>query len=136
MRDQRVKAMSDLYDYDTNHIGRKSYVSVRGHNKSVPAYKTYRGVDGYNYVSPEYGGTNEGRTSNSTYLMPDKLQYISPMDGTLVTSRSQHREQLRKHNVEEAGDIPFGYFSSQKQDPHPPVTSRDIADAIKQLGGH
>jgi hypothetical protein len=126
--------VADLYDYEAGYVGRKSYVSVRGHNRSVPRYKTYRGIDGYNYILPQFGGDNSGRGSSSAYLMPDKLEYVSPMDGTHITSRSQHRDHMRKHDVIESGDVPMGYFNDNRIETY--GGPRDIVDAIKKLGGH
>lgn len=129
--------MSDeaLYDYPTDHVGKRTYVSVRGHTRSVPKFKTYKGTDGFNYLLPEYGGTWDGLGSDAAYLMPDKQPYVSPLDGSLITSRSHHREHMLRHGVIEAGDMPMP-TAQRNRDVHAPVTGRDIADAIKQLGGH
>ncbi len=126
--------MTDLYDFPDDFVGRRTYVSVRGHSKSIPRYKTYRGSDGYNHLLPDYGGEDEYRDS-SAYLMPDKSPYLSPLDGSYITSRSSHREHMRKHGVVEAGDMPPP-TRQQNRDSHAPVSGRDIAYAIKQLGGH
>jgi hypothetical protein len=128
--------MIDLYEFDSDYIGRKSYVSVRGHSKSIPKYKTYKGVDGYNHLLPEFGGSWDGMGAQSAYIMPDKQPYMSPLDGSYITSRSTHREHMRKHGVVEAGDIPLGGMHRQDRDVQPPISGRDIADAIQQLGGH
>ena len=128
---------NSLYDFEPDHIGRKTYVTVRGHMYSVPKYKTYRGADGYNYLRPEYGGSWDGLGSPSTYVMPDKQAYLSPLDGSYVTSRSTHREHMAKHGVIEAGDMTLGSMHRPEvRDTQAPVSGRDIADAIKQLGGH
>jgi len=128
--------VEDLYEFDSDYIGRKSYVSVRGHSKSIPKYKTYKGVDGYNHLLPRYGGDWDGMGQQSAYIMPDKQPYVSPMDGSLITSRSHHREHMRRHGVEEAGDMPIGSMHRQDRDVQPPINGRDIADTIQQLGGH
>lgn len=39
-------------------------------------------------------------------LMPDVPAYASPIDGTMITSRSQRREDLKRNNCVEAGDMP------------------------------
>ena len=127
--------MTDLYDYPDDFVGRRCYVSVRGHTRSIPRFKTYRGSDGYNHLLPEYGGTDDHYGDTSAYYMPDKSPYLSPMDGSYVTSRSQHREHMRKHNVIEAGDMPVSMVQ-QNRDAHAPVSGRDIANAIRELGGH
>lgn len=126
---------ADLYDFPADHAGRKSYVSVRGHSKMVPKYKTYRGSDRYNYILPEYGGSWDGVGNASAYVMPDKLAYVSPIDGSVVTSRSQHREHMIRNDVYEAGDIQPGSMSNIDRCPTPRA-HQDIVDAIRQLGGH
>jgi hypothetical protein len=125
--------MTELYEYPSDHVGTRHYVSVRGYARSIPKYKTFRGSDGYNYVLPEFGGTEGPYTSGSPFILPDKLVYVSPMDGTEITSRSAHREHMKKHNVIECGDRPVTGSVSHLGSP---VTGRDIADVIRQLGGH
>ena len=124
---------TDLYEFPDDHIGRKRYVSVRGHSKSVPAYKTYRGADGRNYIHPDFGGTWDGLGNASAYVMPDKLAYVSPIDGKEITSRSQHREHCNRHNVYEAGDLKPGDLSrGRNNSPLPPV-GLDIKRAIEEI---
>ena len=126
---------TDLYDFPPEHIGRKRYVSVQGHSRSVPRYKTYTGTDRRNHILPEYGGDGSGFGQQGPYLLPDKAAYVSPLDGTEITSRSHHREHMLKHNVIEAGDMPMP-TRQQNRDAYRPVSGRDIAESIKQLGGH
>jgi hypothetical protein len=119
--------MLDLHEYPGAHIGTRQYVSVRGYSRSIPKYKTYRGRDGYNHVLPEYGGTDPSYASGSFYILPDKLAYISPMDGTEITSRSAHREHMKVHGVVEAPDrIP-----AREIEPGDPVN--DIKAAWREL---
>lgn len=99
--------MDDLYDFPAGHVGRKRYVSVRGHAKSIPVFKTYRGVDGYNYLLPEYGGSYDGLGNSSPLVLRDKGAYHSPLDGTTVEGRTAHREHMKRHGVIEAGDMPM-----------------------------
>lgn len=125
----------DLYDYPERHAGRKVFVSVSGHTRSIPKYKTYKGSDSRNHILPEYGGDSEATLNGSAYILPDKAPYQSPMDGTYITSRSHHREHMRKHNAIEAGDMPMP-TAQRNRDVHRPISGREIADSIKQLGGH
>lgn len=37
-------------------------------------------------------------------IMPDIKPYVSMQDGSLITSRSRHREHLRMHNLIEIGN--------------------------------
>jgi len=39
-------------------------------------------------------------------VMSDIPTYASPIDGTMITSRSQRREDLARNNCVEAGDMP------------------------------
>ncbi len=39
-------------------------------------------------------------------IMGDIKPYISQVDGTLITSRSRHREHLKAHNCQELGNDP------------------------------
>lgn len=125
----------DLYEFPADHVGRRTYVSIRGHSRSVPKFKTFRGSDGYRYILPEFGGTELGGGQAAPYYMPDKSPYLSPLDGSYVTSRSQHREHMKRHNVIEAGDQPVSRVQANR-DAHRPITGQEIADAIRQLGGH
>lgn len=124
----------DLYDFPVDHVGRRQYVSVREHSRSVPKFKTYKGCDGYNHIRPEFGGDGSGMGTRSTYVMPDKAPYLSPMDGTVVSGRRAHRDHMLRHDVIEVGDQ-VGY-GRENRDVHAPLTGRDIADTIRQLGGH
>jgi len=127
--------MTDLFEYPADFVGTRRYVSVRGYSRSIPRYKTFRGSDGYNYVLPEFGGTEKPCIAGSSYLMPDKQPYVSPMDGSYITSRSTHREHMKKHNVIEAGDMPVGSIRRERATPIGEV-ARDVVNSIRQLGGH
>lgn len=122
----------DLYEFPAEHVGRRCFVSVRGHTRSVPKYKTYKGSDGYNRILPDYGGEYED-IDLSAYIIRDMEPYKSPIDGTMITSRSHHRNHKKQHNVIEVGNE---RMPSRSRDVHAPLSGRDIADAIKQLGGH
>ena len=125
----------NLYDFPPDHVGRKSYVTVKGHTRSIPKYKCYMGVDSRWHLHPDFGGTWDGAGEVSAYVMPDKLAYVSPIDGSHVTSRSQHREHMNRHGVVEAGDMKPG--SVKRHAPTAPrVTGHDIVRAIRQLGGN
>ena len=129
--------MSDddnLYEYPDTHCGNRSYVSVRGHSRSIPRYKTYKGSDGHYYVHPDFGGDLSGIAMGTFTYMPDKQPYRSPLDGTEVTSRSQHREHMIRHNVIEAGDMPVGHMNGAKRGPDMPSVGRDVADILRKQG--
>lgn len=122
-------SMTDLYDFPADHVGRKSYVGVRGHTKSVPKFKTYRGSDGYNYLLPEFGGTWDGLGNQAPMYMPDKAAYNSPMDRTVVEGRAAHREHMNRHDVYEAGDMTRTDFRPSEM----PRAGDDIRRAMQEL---
>jgi hypothetical protein len=104
----------DLYEFQADHVGRKKYVHVEGHSRSVPVTYTYKGTDGRNYVLPEFGGTWDGLSGGeqSAYVMPDMQGYVSPLEpGVVVHSRPQHRDHMRRHGVIEVGTEKLGNFS-------------------------
>ncbi len=61
--------------------------------------KTYIQIDGQLVEKSEYYA--EPVTS---YILPDILPYQSMADGSMITSRSQHRAHLRQHNCIEIGN--------------------------------
>jgi hypothetical protein len=61
--------------------------------------RSYVQVNGVLY---EKGTEPEG--SNAPMVMPDIKPYTSMADGTMVTSRSAHREMLKRNNCQEVGN--------------------------------
>jgi len=103
----------DLYEFPESFSGRKTYVTVRGHSKSIPCVYTYKGMDGRNYVLPEFGGDwsgydNFSHAVQTPMIMRDISGYASPIDGAQITSRSEHRDHLRRHEVIEVGNERIG----------------------------
>lgn len=122
---------TDLYEFPAGYSGRKTYVSVRGHRKSIPYIYTYKGMDGYNYVRPEYGGDWSGYENYShkvaaPMILRDMSDYVSPIDGAHITSRSQHREHMAMHGVIEVGNERM-----PQRAPEPVTPVADIAKSIK-----
>jgi len=115
----------DLYEFPEGHSGRKTYVSVKGHSRSIPKPYTYRGVDGHNYVLPEYGGTWDGIANNATMIMRDVQEFTSPVDGSTISSRSILRDHIRRHDLIEVGN-------ERLKSPRPEIQSnpRETAQAI------
>lgn len=120
-----------LYEFPTDHAGRKSFVSVRGHSRSIPKYKTYRGVGGYNYLLPEFGGDWSGAANPAAYLVPDKAGYLSPLDGKFVEGRHAHRDHMKRHDVLEAGDMKIGEYGNRDRAPMGDI-KYDIRRAIAE----
>lgn len=95
----------DLYEFPSDYIGRKTYVHVDGHSKSVPYLYTYKGTDGKNHILPEYGGTEEFFAHGEMpYFVPGIKSFRSPIDGTLINSRTALSDHERRHNVVQIGN--------------------------------
>lgn len=119
----------DLYEFPKGWVGRKTYVSVKGHSRSIPKPYVYKGSDGRNYVLPEYGGDWSGYGNAAPSIMSDISEYTSVVDGSVITSRSSHRDHLKRHELIEVGNERIG---PRKEAP----TRRagyDIKQALDQL---
>lgn len=113
--------MDGLYEFPAGYVGRKTYVSVRGHLRSIPKFKTYLGSERRNYLRPEYGGDWSGLAHGAPTIMPDKAGYYSPIDGKFHEGRAAHRDHNARHGVYEAGDMKIGEFSGRENSPLPPM---------------
>jgi hypothetical protein len=81
---------------------------VQGHSKSIPALYTYKGTDGRNHVLPEYGGTDEYfAKGRGPMIMPGIQAFRSPIDGTIIHSRTGLRDHEKRHNVIQVGNDKF-----------------------------
>lgn len=93
----------NIYEFPEGYEGRKTYVSVEGHSRSIPFIYTYK-ARGRNRLLPEYGGGPIEHTGAGPMILRDIQPYRSPLDGSYVTSRSSHREHMERHNVIEIGN--------------------------------
>lgn len=101
-----MSAQTDIREYPEGYKGRKAYVYVQGHGVIAGCY-TYRGEDGRVRLHPNYGGediVSRRSAVKAPYVMKDIGAYRSPIDGAMVTSRSEHREHLKTHDVIEVGN--------------------------------
>lgn len=48
--------------------------------------------------------TAKERTERGFYLIPDSQPYVSPLDGSVIGGRRQHRDHMRAHGVIEVGN--------------------------------
>lgn len=95
----------DLYEFPAGYVGRKTYKSVQGHSKSIPALYTYLGTDGRNHVLPEYGGTDKYFANGSgPMIMADITPFRSPVDNSVVGGRASLREHNRRNDVVQIGN--------------------------------
>lgn len=64
-------------------------------------------------------------------VMSDIQEYKSMIDGSIITSRSQHREHLRQHGCEEVGNETLP--TARDQAPAKGEIAQEIKTAIEQL---
>lgn len=53
---------------------------------------------------PEHCGAQMRRVYTPLPVMEDMKPYRSPLDGSIVSSRAEHRNHMRKHDVIEVGN--------------------------------
>lgn len=66
------------------------------------------------------------------HIMPDIQPYQSMIDGTMITSRSHHREHLRRHGCFEVGNDSSLYRKPEPIKP-PPGLKEDIIRAVNEV---
>lgn len=66
------------------------------------------------YLAPDYEPAKRSELP-SPYFMKDIGEYRSPIDNTMVTTRSQHREHMRIHDVIEVGTEKIGNLHAKTQ---------------------
>lgn len=103
-----MAAQIDLKEYPEGFQGRRAYVYVEGHGVLAACY-TYPSGGKHN-LRPEHGGPAYGdkSTGNRMYVMGDIGEYTSTVDGSRITTRSAHREHIRKHDLIEVGNQRIG----------------------------
>ena len=69
-------------------------------------------------------------------VMNDIKPYKSMIDGTVIKSRSQHREHLKQHHCVEVGNEKLPTQSRGIPDADPGHRKELIAAQIQALGGH
>jgi len=68
----------------------------------------------------------------SAYVMPDIQPYTSMVDGSMITSRSQHKAHLKQHNCVEVGNDSSLYRAPKPHSP-PPGLKDDIIRAVNAV---
>jgi hypothetical protein len=103
-----MDAEINLGEYPAGYKGRQSFVFVPSLGRVIARCYTY--FNGRNsQLLPEYGGPAIRNTRSGTVsVMRDIGEYTSTIDGTRITSRSQHREHIRQHDVIEVGTERIG----------------------------
>lgn len=82
------------------------------------------------YLSPTYSHAKRSDLA-TPYVMKDIGAYQSPIDGSMVTSRPQHRDHMRAHDVIEVGNEKIGNLTAIREKSTPSVDF-DLACAIKR----
>jgi hypothetical protein len=67
------------------------------------------------YLAPEYSPANRSELP-APMVMRDIGEYRSPIDGTQITTRSQHRDHVKRHDVIEVGNEPIGSMRTPEYD--------------------
>lgn len=66
-------------------------------------------------------------------LIRDIGEYRSPLDGQMITSRSQHRDHMRTHDVVEVGNESIGSMkAASDRASSGPAVDRELGMAIKR----
>lgn len=82
------------------------------------------------YLAPEYSAPKRSALPMPTVIR-DIGEYKSPLDGQIITTRSQHRDHMRAHDVVEVGNEPIGGLSAQASTSNT-STDRELGEAIKR----
>jgi hypothetical protein len=78
------------------------------------------------YLDPVYSAPNRSDTVKAPMVMRDIGEYTSPLDGSVITSRSAHRDHIRRHDVVEVGN------DFVKTVEAPQTVDRELGEAIKR----
>lgn len=73
---------------------------------------------------PFHCGEQMQRVITPLYVIEDMKPYKSPLDGSMITTRTQHREHIKRHGVVEVGN--------EKLPERKPVEPSSAVDDIKQ----
>lgn len=63
------------------------------------------------YLNPSYQAPKRS-TQAAPMIIRDIGEYRSPLDGSMITSRSQHRDHMRAHDVVEVGNEKIGAITA------------------------
>lgn len=78
------------------------------------------------YLNPSYRPPARSDAVKAPMVVRDMGEYVSPVDGSHITSRSQHRDHLRAHDLIEVGN------ERLKGMPEPVRPDRNLGEAIKR----
>lgn len=81
------------------------------------------------YLDPKYQAPKRS-DHGAPMVMRDIGEYVSPLDGQHITSRNQHRDHMRAHDVVEVGNEKIGGMAAAQDAPM--RVDRDLGMAIKR----
>lgn len=79
--------------------------------------KSWIQIDGKLIPKEEYYGDNR-RMADIPYVLPDIEPFVSPVDGTVVSSRAHLREHNRKNDVHNYADYSPEYVEKKVKERH------------------
>lgn len=86
--------------------------------------------DELTYLNPKYQAPKRSLHA-APMVIRDIGEYVSTLDGQHITSRSQHRDHMRAHDVVEVGNEKIGKMTAATQNA-PVRVDRDLGEAIKR----
>lgn len=81
------------------------------------------------FLDPKYEAPKRSDHA-SPMVMRDIGEYVSPLDGQHITSRNQHRDHMRAHDVVEVGNEKIGAMTAASE--APVRVDRGLGEAIKR----
>ncbi len=79
------------------------------------------------WSAPEY---SEQQSAGAPMVMGDIQPYQSQIDGSMISSRSQHRSHLRQHGCVEVGNETKTLMSRVKPMQSPPGLKQTLVDIV------
>lgn len=101
----------------------KGYKAIWKGGKCVAEYENGE----WTVHDPSYFERKRSNAVAAPMVIRDMGEYTSPLDGSRITSRSQHRDHIRAHDVVEVGNE----FGTGPVDTSPKV-DRELGQAIKR----
>lgn len=95
----------------------------------------YRKIADYDNL-PDCCGVKMGRVLCPTFVSTDIQPYQSQVDGSMITSKTQHRDHLKRHGLVEIGNEIDAHMKQEKPKVDKEAIRRDISQAIDQLSHH
>ena len=89
-------------------------------------------IDGVKYEK----GTEPRQGGNANMVIEDIKPYVSPIDGSIISSRPHQREHMRKHGVTHSSDYSPEFLASRRKEREAKqlgLTKADTADRIRHI---